>query len=169
MSEPADGWTLSEARTPLLRVTVYGVPAPGGSKSLGVTRGGRHFVRESSRRAAPWRDELRRSVGPYMEGRGLLDGALGLSVNFYLPRPKAHYGARGLRPSAPPYPIVRPDTTKLLRPLEDALTGLVWRDDAQVVIQLARRWYGEPARCVLHVWRLPEPGADGLDDAASTS
>jgi Holliday junction resolvase RusA-like endonuclease len=54
-------------------------------------------------------------------------------VAFRLPRPKGHYGRRGLRPSAPAYPNVMPDLDKLARAILDALTGIVWRDDAQVV------------------------------------
>lgn len=86
-----------------------------------------------------------------MNGAGLLDGPLVLVVQFYVPRPKSHYGARGLRPSAPDYPAVRPDVTKLLRAVEDACTGVVWRDDAQVVEQHAGKSYGEPARAYVTV------------------
>ena len=46
-----------------------------------------------------------------------------------------------LKPSAPKHPIVKPDTTKLMRALEDALTGICWRDDTQVVIQTAHKAY----------------------------
>lgn len=133
-----------------VRFTIYGTPAPGGSKTTGVTKAGRRFVRDSSKRAAPWKVNVAQAAGETMAGRGLLEGPLALRVTFYLPRPKSHYGARGLRPSAPARPITRPDTTKLLRPLEDALTGVVWRDDSQVVEQVAARRYGEPARC--EVW-----------------
>lgn len=163
MNEQANGWHLNEAGAPMLVATIYGVPAPGGSKTLARGPSGRAWVRDSSRRSAPWRDEIRRTVGPLMEGCEIMDGPLGLSVRFYLVRPKGHYGRRGLRPGAPPYPIVRPDTTKLLRPLEDALTGLVWRDDAQVALQVASRHYGEPARAVVHVWPLERPDAAALD------
>lgn len=132
--------------------TVYGVAAPGGSKTTGVTKGGRRFVRDSSRRAAPWKQHVAQAAGEAMAGRPTLEGPLMLVATFHLPRPKSHYGVRGLRPSAPAWPTVRPDTTKLLRPLEDALTGIVWRDDAQVVRQVAERRYGEPARCDVLVW-----------------
>jgi Holliday junction resolvase RusA-like endonuclease len=36
---------------------------------------------------------------------------------------------------------VAPDTTKLVRSTEDALKGICWRDDSQVVYQVASKEY----------------------------
>jgi Holliday junction resolvase RusA-like endonuclease len=130
---------------PDVSFTVYGVAAPAGSKTAGVSKSGKLFVRDSAKRGAGWRQHVAHAAGEAMNGAGLLDGALELSVIFTVPRPKSHYGARGLRPSAPEHPTTRPDVTKLLRAVEDACTGIVWRDDAQVVAQHARKRYGEPA------------------------
>jgi len=134
--------------------TVYGVAQPAGSKTAGRTKGGKLFVRDSARKGAPWRQHVAQAAGEAMNGAGLLDGALSLTVRFYVPRPKSHYGARGLRPSAPPYPTTRPDITKLLRAVEDACTGIVWRDDAQVIAQHAIKGYGEPACAEVEVHTL---------------
>jgi Holliday junction resolvase RusA-like endonuclease len=136
-----------------LEIVVYGRPAPGGSKTSGVRKDGRRFVRDSSTRAAPWKGKVEQAAGEAMiaHGLSLLEGALEFVATFYLPRPQSHYGARGLRPSAPRYPTTRPDVTKLLRPVEDALTGVVWRDDSQIVKQLARKRYGAPARVEIDV------------------
>jgi len=135
---------------PDLTFTVYGQAQPAGSKTPGRTKGGRMFVRDSARKGAPWRLQVAQAAGQAMNGTGLLEGALELSVIFTVPRPKGHFGARGLRPSAPEHPTTRPDVTKLLRAVEDACTGIVWRDDAQVVEQHAIKRYGEPA-CALVV------------------
>jgi Holliday junction resolvase RusA-like endonuclease len=113
-------------------LTAYGVAAPAGSKTLSRVNG-RTWLRDSSRRGYAWRRDVAQAAGLAMRGRPLLDGALAFHVTFYVPRPKTHYGRRGLRPSALPFPTTRPDATKLLRAVEDALTGVVWRDDAQVV------------------------------------
>jgi Holliday junction resolvase RusA-like endonuclease len=90
-----------------------------------------------------------------MNGAALMDGPLQLTAHFVVPRPKGHHGAKGsVRPSAPAYPITRPDTTKLLRALEDACTGILWRDDSQIVSQFAFKAYGEPARAEVEVRAL---------------
>ena len=141
-----------EARS--VSFTVYGLAAPAGSKTLGYNSGGKAFVRDASKRSAPWKKQVAREAALAMDGSPLLDGALRLGVVFTVPRPKGHYGARGLRPSAPQYPTVRPDVTKLLRAVEDALTGIVWRDDSQVVWQVAWKEYGEPAHCIVTVTQL---------------
>lgn len=125
--------------------TVYGVAQPAGSKTAGRTKDGRTFVRDSAKRGQPWRRQVAQVAGEAVNGGGLLEGPLELSVIFTMPRPKSHYGAHGLRPSAPAYPTTRPDATKLLRAVEDACTGIIWRDDAQVVAQHAYKVYGEPA------------------------
>lgn len=68
-----------------------------------------------------------------------LSGALQLDIVFHLLRPQSHFGsgknAGTIKASAPEYPIVLPDATKLLRCLEDALKGITWHDDSQVVAQ----------------------------------
>jgi Holliday junction resolvase RusA-like endonuclease len=46
-------------------------------------------------------------------------------------------------------PVVMPDATKLLRGLEDALTGVVWHDDAQIVSQHVEKRYALGPECVV--------------------
>lgn len=91
-------------------------------------------------------------------GSHLFDGPLGLRVTFRLKRPKGHFGsgrnAGAVRHSAPRFPCVKPDATKLLRGVEDALTGVVWRDDAQIVEQFVSKRYGEPEGVEVIVWAL---------------
>lgn len=130
---------------------VYGNAQPAGSKRAGMTKSGRMFVRDDAKGSRPWKSQVAQTAGEAMNGTGLLDGPLILTVRFFVPRPKGHFGARGLRPSAPSWPAVRPDATKLLRAVEDACTGVIWRDDAQVVEQHVLKMYGEPARAEVEV------------------
>lgn len=133
---------------------VYGVAAPAGSKTVAKASGGRVFVRDASKRSAPWKRLVAQAAGEAMDGAPLLEGPLQLNVSVMVVRPKSHYGARGLRPSAPSAPTTRPDLTKYLRGIEDAMTGIVWRDDAQVITTSAEKRYGEPARVAVRVMAL---------------
>lgn len=143
----ADAWGIT--------FTVYGQAQPGGSKRAGVAKStGRIFIRDDNPKAHDWKLRVGQVAGELMSGRELFQGPLYLVATFYLPRPKSHFNKSGVSRSAPKYPITRPDATKLLRPLEDALTGIVWGDDAQVVEQLARKRYGEPARVVVRIGAL---------------
>jgi Holliday junction resolvase RusA-like endonuclease len=126
--------------------TVYGQPAPAGSKR-GLQRGGRVMVVDANPKARAWKAVVLDAAGQMMRGRALLEGPLLLELTFWMPRPKGHFGARGLRPSAPAFPTVKPDVLKLARGVEDALTGVCYRDDAQIVTEILQKSYGEPARC----------------------
>lgn len=140
--------------TTVVQFSVHGTPQPAGSKTAGRTKDGRMFVRDSAKRSAPWKQQVAQAAAAAHDGP-LLDGPLELRVWFNVPRPKRHYGARGdVRPSAPTHPAVRPDITKLLRAVEDACTGVLWRDDAQIVAQHATKAYGERASCLVMVTPL---------------
>jgi Holliday junction resolvase RusA-like endonuclease len=140
----------------VISFTVYGQPAPAGSKTAGRTSDGRTFIRDSSKKSYPWKQKIEQVAGDYMSGTPLLDGPLILGLEFYVPRPKGHFGVRGLRPSAPKVPTVRPDLLKLARAVEDALSGIVYRDDAQIVREILDKFYGEPARCEVRIYQMDE-------------
>jgi len=133
---------LLEPRAEVVAFFVPGLPAPGGSKRAFRTKSGRIIITEDCRRSRPWRAVVQVAAHA-AHGQAPLEGPLRLAVTFTLPRPKGHLGRRGLRPSAPLYPMTRPDLTKLLRGLEDACTGLLWRDDAIIVEQMIAKVYGD--------------------------
>jgi len=124
---------------------VPGKPQPGGSKKGFVNpRNGRVVIVEDAKRNKDWRAVVALAATEAMKGRAPLDGPLRLVVTFHMPRPKGHFGKAGkLKPSAPTYSTSRPDSTKLLRSTEDAMSGIVWRDDAQIVCQVVRRLYAD--------------------------
>ena len=59
-------------------------------------------------------------------------GAVQVTVSFYLPRPKT---VRDI------YPVKKPDLDKLIRCVGDALTGVAYTDDNQVVSIAAQKRY----------------------------
>lgn len=139
----------------VLRFTVLGEPQPAGSKRAFVNpKTGRAVITDDNRKAKPWQAEVRAAAGQVYGGE-LLRGPITLTLVFYRQRPKSHYrtgrNAHLVRDSAPSAPITRPDTTKLIRGVEDALTGVIWADDAQVTDQRAIKRYGEPARCEVEI------------------
>ena len=137
--------------------TVYGRPLPGGSKRAFIRKNketgkqGVVVVDMNEKNLKPWKNEIEMVASSLIGARPMYEGPLMLVVDFYMPRPKNHFGVHGVKRTAPRYPIVRPDTTKLLRPLEDALSGILWRDDAQIVEQIVRKRYGDPPRAEVRV------------------
>lgn len=132
--------------------TVYGIPQQGGSKKGFVKKNkdtGKQrvvIVDDNKKDVRAWRNQIVIVASELMGDRPMFEGALMLVAEFYVPRPKSHFGVHGVRRSAPKYPTVRPDVSKYLRPLEDALSGLVWKDDSLIVEQVGRKRYGEPPR-----------------------
>jgi Holliday junction resolvase RusA-like endonuclease len=140
-----------------LRFVVYGLPKPGGSKRAFVhPKTGAVVVTEQVDNRG-WRQEVAEAGRRAMAGAPPLVGAVGVTFVFYRPRPKSHYGtgrnAGVLKPSAPAYPTSAPDAGKLARPAEDALTAIVWRDDAQIIDEVLSKRWGLP-RCEVTVLAL---------------
>jgi Holliday junction resolvase RusA-like endonuclease len=140
-------------------VRVLGHPQPAGSKTaFQHPKTGRIIVKDAAKNSRPWKQQVAGAAANDMELRGLemFDGPLRVELAFVLARPKGHFGtgrnAHVLRPSAPVFPVTRPDVDKLSRAVLDALTGVVWRDDAQVVVKTARKAYGAPERVEIRVW-----------------
>jgi len=136
--------------------TVYGEPRPAGSKrAFPHPTTGRIIVKdESGKKGEAWRRDVQAAAQAAYDGP-LLEGPLRVAFTFYRPRPKGHYGtgrnAEKLKPSAPRFPITRPDVLKLARAVEDALTGLLWRDDAQIVDERLIKRFAEDGRPLLFV------------------
>jgi len=92
-----------------------------------------------------WRSVVAETAREAMYNKDIFLCAVSLTVSFYLARPKNHYGTGSnswkLKESAPEHHTKQPDATKLLRSTEDALTKIVWEDDAQVVEQTVKKYY----------------------------
>lgn len=116
----------------LLDLFVPGRPAPQGSKR----HVGRGILVESSKAVAPWRTTVAWHAAQVFHGAPL-DGPLRVDLDFVMPRP-----ASTPKRSTPPA-IKRPDVDKLQRALFDALSGVVWRDDSQLVDVHARKRLAE--------------------------
>lgn len=140
-----------------IEFTVLGRPQPAGSKRAFPRKGGGVIVTDDNPRARSWQQEIRIVAVEAMDGE-IIDGPVELFCRFVLARPAGHFGtgrnAGSVRLSAPRYPIVKPDITKLIRAVEDALSGIVYRDDAQIVNQRAFKAYGTPERVEIVVWKI---------------
>lgn len=138
-----------------LDLFVPGKPQPAGSKRAFTNKKlGRTMVVDANPKAKPWQALVHDYVVAELEDATLPlipEGAISLTLKFSVARPLGHYGTKGLRPSAPNRPTVRPDVLKLARAVEDALTGVLWRDDAQIVDEYLVKEYGDREGVAIHV------------------
>jgi crossover junction endodeoxyribonuclease RusA len=142
--------------------TVLGEPIPQGSKTVIQQRGRRPRMIEDNPLTGPWRQAVAAAALDAMNGRELLTGPLRLRALFVFPRPAGHFGTGRnegrLKASAPLYVRKRPDVDKLLRAVGDALAGVVFRDDAQLVIVQAEKHFGDPPCAHLVLEELDQEG-----------
>lgn len=147
---------------PELIVVVYGNAKPAGSKRGFLMNRGkpneRVVITDANKNAAPWKTQVAQQAGLAMAGRDLLRGPLEVEFTFYRKRPAGHFGTgrnrNVLHSWAPRFPTTKPDVLKLARGVEDAMTGVVYADDSQIVRELLRKEYGEPERVTIVIRSL---------------
>lgn len=142
---------------------VPGIPAPGGSKRfVGHSKktGRAILIDAAGERNKNWRsivgvcasDAIRKGGNP------VFHGPLRVRFDFIMPRRKSDLNSKGeVKLSAPFYHTTKPDALKLARSTEDALTGIVWSDDAQTaVLEISKRYAdaGEPCGCQIVIQTL---------------
>ena len=85
-------------------------------------------------------------------------GPVSASYRFFFKRPASHYGtgrnADTLKKSAPDMHTQRPDLVNLIKCMEDALTGIIWRDDSQVREIDAVKFWAESDSISIEVERI---------------
>jgi Holliday junction resolvase RusA-like endonuclease len=160
---------------------VYGVPAPGGSKKTFVPMrngvpvrrpGGSIMVNtidDAGQRNKNWRAAVAQAAGEAMRGREPLFSALSVRIVFNMPRPKDHFKTNGtLKGSAPVHHIKKPDVLKLGRSTEDAMTGIVWRDDSIIVNERLHKVYAiGPAGASIEITELSSAARAAAAEAPS--
>lgn len=144
-----------------LEFTVLGNPAPKGSMRAAGNRvipGGspqnaanlrswESAVREGARSALMVNTPSTISSSAIM----FMGVPIRFTATFRMVRLMSHFAKKGedagrVLPSAPKYPVGRPDMDKLLRTTLDALTKLVFDDDSRVAETLMRKVYAAPGK-----------------------
>lgn len=145
-----------------IQFTVDAHPEPAGSKrafpfkrkdeSLGVR------VTDANKNVKAWQ-QLVKGVARGAYDGPLMQNGIYVAMKFFVLRPKGHFGTgRNLgkiKASAPWVPTKMPDVLKLARGVEDALTGVIWRDDAQIVSEYLIKEFADWEGVVVGVSEAP--------------
>lgn len=118
---------------------------PGLAKTAGSKKhvGNGILVDDSGDKGKRWREDVKVFARQAYQGPPL-EGALHIKCVFLMRRPAGHWKKDGtLRPWAPRSHTKKPDTTKMFRAVEDALTGILWNDDAQIEHQELTKRYAD--------------------------
>ena len=126
-----------------LRFVVIARPQPKGSTRAFIPKGWtRAIVTSDNPKNKGWQQMIAECAALELQRPGCEpfgSGPVVLTARFHLPRPKAlQTKAKALRD----FPHTKkPDLDKLTRAVKDALTGVVWTDDSQVVELHATKHY----------------------------
>ena len=95
---------------------------------------------------------LLRSLATNQYSRPPLIGPLSVSLTFYRPVQKSiSKTEREQRLSNESKPVVKPDTDNYIKATLDALNGVLWHDDAQIVKITGEKRYGDHPRITVSV------------------
>jgi Holliday junction resolvase RusA-like endonuclease len=133
-----------------VKFTAYVRPEPQGSMKAFIVKGkwgakDRATITSDNKKMKPYREVVTLTAINALKDSGLQAPVAGkhvpvsLVLDFYLAKP----------PSVPKKRtrmVVKPDLSKLVRSTEDAMTGILYVDDAQIVEESVRKHYGVPER-----------------------
>jgi Holliday junction resolvase RusA-like endonuclease len=125
-----------------IQFTVFGKPETKGSTRAFVytdkaTGKPRAAITNDNARAKPWQQQI---AGAAFDLAGeMLFGPVELTLDFFIAKPKSAKKSIWA-------PAVRPDVSKYVRVAEDALSGILYKDDGQIVRLVATKQYGLPER-----------------------
>lgn len=130
---------------------VYGTPAPQGSSRAFVVKGKAVLTAADNKKLKPYRQEVAGAALVARAEAGYSDLFAGKHVpvtatyRFFFERPPSIPKKRLCH-------VVKPDLDKLVRSTTDALTGIIFADDAQICgLPGTAKFYGSPARVEITV------------------
>lgn len=138
---------------PKFHFFIPGVARTSGSKKfMGYAGDGKPIMAPAGEYQKPWSD----AIGwTFMEKFGrpvMLTGPVEFEAIFYMTRPDAHYRRKNglltneIKPTAPKWCTTNPDCDKMRRLAQDALSGLAYKDDKQIVIGRDSKPYVVPGQ-----------------------
>ena len=123
-----------------------GQPRPQGSKMAPFkTKGGKWISPEANANVKRWRKCVAECARFAMGSLAVRDGDVSLEARFLFERPKSHYAKSGaLTKSSPESPGHNlGDLSKLVRAVEDAMSEIVYKDDAMIQRLRASKCYAD--------------------------
>ena len=128
-------------------VSVFATGIPKGQPRVKAFTRGKHAGVYDPGTANEWKASVAEAFKRY---HGLsINQAVSVEIVLYMPRPKSHFGAKGLKPTAPQWHTSKPDVDNCAKAIQDAMTDFqFWKDDS-IVCDLSVR----------KVWTISKPGA----------
>lgn len=124
--------------------TVYGEPTAQGRPRF--TRIGNHVRAYDPAKSHDYKQYVR-AAALEVRPEKPLEGALTLTITTFKSIPKSFSKKKTAEAIGMNLqPITRPDLDNIIKGIKDALKGVIWGDDSQVVSIYASKWYSENPR-----------------------
>lgn len=139
-----------------IRFTVWGEAVPQGRPRATVISGrARLYDPAKSRSYKSLVQDAAMAVRPETP----ITGPVAVAVRIYKTPPKSLSKKRLAAALAGDLkPTTKPDCSNILKGIEDALNGLIWRDDSQIVDLQASKHYSDRPRVDVEIWELEGVG-----------
>lgn len=138
----------------MIQFTVYGEPVAQGRPKFSTAGG---FTRAyDPAKSRDYKDYVRLAAREFAPA-ALLEGPLGIAVTAYRTMPKSisKYPAKAAAPERGEIlPVTKPDADNYLKGVKDALKGIIWKDDSQVVDAFVRKRYSNRPRIEVKIKEL---------------
>lgn len=135
----------------MIKITVFGRPEPQGSARAFTPKGWkRPVITSDNPKLKSFRQEVSKAALVARQEAGFADVLFGkhepvcVVFRFFFARPESVPKKRRRH-------VVKPDLSKLVRCVEDSLSGIIFHDDAQIVSIATEKCYGSPERAELAV------------------
>ncbi|MDT3426096.1 Holliday junction resolvase RusA-like endonuclease [Paenibacillus forsythiae] len=136
----------------MIQFVVYGEPVAQG-RPRATTVGG--FVRlYDPKKSRDFKDYVRLAATGHAPAK-LLEGPLGIAVTAYRSTPKSFSRKKAAAAERGEIlPVSKPDADNYLKGVKDALKGVIWKDDSQVVDAFVRKRYSARPRIEIKIKQL---------------
>lgn len=136
----------------MIQFTVLGEPVAQGRPRASTVGG--HIRMYDPAKSSDYKDYVRLTASTYAPAKPLT-GALGMMLLVYRPIPKSFSRKKAAEAEAGILrPTVKPDADNYLKGVKDALKGVIWQDDSQVVDAFVSKRYSSKPRIEVKIQTL---------------
>lgn len=137
----------------MIKITIPEIPVAKGRPKVTIVKG--HAWGYTGKKTRLYESTVR-LIARQHRPKELLTGALKITMYFWVPIPKSFSRKKRLLAlSGELRPITRPDLDNYAK-VKDALNGIIWHDDSQIVSEHLSKWYSDDPRTVIHIFDLSE-------------
>lgn len=133
----------------VITFTVYGIPQTKGSTRMWKAPNMKFpVITNMNKKNKPWSQTVSAMAQEHRLEGCPYEGPIKLSLIFRMPIPKS------LPKRTPSFMVKAPDLDKMVRSIKDSLSGVLYRDDRQVVCVEAHKIYGTEPGVIVRVERI---------------